>query len=324
LISLVEQLGVRRLGPRTTETNPARRLSVEPFTIPIAMASAASRSAQLILLISTCCFLLPLSLDAQETNNNTVASPPPPQTITFSFNFSDTSSYDDVKRDLRLQGDASRNGNLIDLNIDNRLDRSTGRMSYNYPVPFYYLASFSTRFTFEIVSDDRHPGDGMAFFLSGYPSIMGSGGGLLGLFSDPDTTLSTSAAPFIAVEFDTYQNEWDPDATHIGIDIKSIVSSNTTSLPNNLTLNGTMTATITFDSITGMLVASLLFHDRPFIEPVVVSFELQDPKSWLPPEVAVGFAASAGIYVERHQILTWSFNSTFAAPTPPKKGMVVY
>jgi len=95
------------------------------------MASAASRSAQLILLISTCCFLLPLSLDAQGTNNNTVASPPPPQ-ITFSFNFSDTSSYDDVKRDLRLQDYASRNGNLIDLNIDNRLGSSTGRMSYNY------------------------------------------------------------------------------------------------------------------------------------------------------------------------------------------------
>ena len=95
------------------------------------MATAASRSAQLILLVSTCCFLLPLSLDAQKTNNNTVASPPPPQ-ITFSFNFSDTSSYDDVKRDLRLQDYASRNGNLIDLNIDNRLGSSTGRMSYNY------------------------------------------------------------------------------------------------------------------------------------------------------------------------------------------------
>jgi len=182
-------------------------------------------------------------------------------------------------------------------------------------VPFYDLASFSTRFTFEIVPD-RYPGDGMAFFLSGYPSIMGAGGGYLGLvnFSDP-------AARFIAVEFDTYKNEWDPNAKHIGIDIKSISSSNTTSLPNNLTLNGTMTATITFDSITGMLVASLLFHDRPSIEPVVVSFELQDPKSLLPPEVAVGFAASTGVYVERHQIVTWSFDSTFAAPTPPK-GMV--
>ncbi|CAL4992091.1 unnamed protein product [Urochloa decumbens] len=287
------------------------------------MASAASRSTQLILLISTCSFLLPLSLDAQETNNKTVASPPP-QT-TFSFNFSNPSSYD-LKRDLRLQGRVSQNGSLIDLSIDNGLGSSTaGRMSYKYPVRFYddtTMASFSTHFTFEIVPVEcsspfilsgcvAEPGDGMAFFLSGYPSAMGVGGGYLGLYSDDN-------APFIAVEFDTYQNEWDPDNRHIGIDINFVTSSNTTTLPNNLTLKGTMAATITFDSITRMLVASLLFHDHPSIEPVVVSHKLRDPKSLLPRDVAVGFSGSTGIHVEHHHILTWSFNSTFAAPTPPK------
>ncbi|CAN6363283.1 unnamed protein product [Urochloa humidicola] len=277
------------------------------------MASAASRSTQLILLISICSFLLPLSLDAQETNNKNVASPPP-QT-TFSFNFSNTSSYD-LKRDLRLQGDALQNGSLIDLTIDNGLGTwSTGRISYNYPVRFYddttTLASFSTRFTFEIVPVERYPRDGMAFFLSSYRSRIGARGGNLGLYSD-------ASAPFIAVEFDTYQNEWDPDNKHIGIDINSITSRNTTSLPNNLTLKGTMAATITFDSITGMLVASLLFHDHPSVESVVVSYKLQDPKSLLPRDVAVGFSGSTGKDVERHRILTWSFNSTFAASTPPK------
>ncbi|CAO2146812.1 unnamed protein product [Urochloa humidicola] len=276
------------------------------------MASAASRSTQLILLISTCSFLLPLSLDAQETNNRTIDSPPP-QT-TFSFNFSDASSYD-LNRDLRLQGDASPNGSLIDLNIDNGHGRSTGRMSYKYPVRFYdatTMASFSTRFTFEIVPDEPFPGDGMAFFLAGYPSTMGAGGANLGLYSDATRT------PFVAVEFDTYQNDWDPDNKHIGIDINFLQSANTTTLPSNLTLKGTMAATITFDSISGMLVASLLFHDHPSIEPVVVSYKLQDPKSLLPPNVAVGFSGSTGVDIERHNILTWSFNSTFAAPTPPK------
>ncbi|CAL4987040.1 unnamed protein product [Urochloa decumbens] len=216
---------------------------------------------------------------------------PPPQT-TFSFNFSNPSSYD-LKRDLRLQGRASQNGSLIDLSIDNGLGSSTaGRMSYKYPVRFY---------------DDTT----MAFFLSGYPSAMGVGGGYLGLYSDDN-------APFIAVEFDTYQNEWDPDNRHIGIDINFVTSSNTTTLPNNLTLKGTMAATITFDSITRMLVASLLFHDHPSIEPVVVSHKLRDPKSLLPRDVVVGFSGSTGIHVEHHHILTWSFNSTFAAPTPLK------
>ncbi|CAN6231218.1 unnamed protein product [Urochloa humidicola] len=280
------------------------------------MASAASRSVQLILLISTtCCFLRPLSLDAQETNNNTVASPPlPAQTTTFSFNFSNTSSYD-LKRDLRLEGDATQNGNrLIDLNINPKLIRATGLMSYTYPVRFYdgtTLASFSTRFTFEIVPVP-YPGDGMAFFLSGFPSRMGPSGGALGLYN--------VSAQSIGVEFDTWKNEWDPDGKHIGININNnVMSSNTTSLPNSVNLSGTMTATITFDSITGMLVASLLLHDHPSIEPVVVSLELQNPKSLLPGDVAVGFAGStAG--PEGHLLHTWSFNSTFAPSTPPHKG----
>ncbi|CAO2202728.1 unnamed protein product [Urochloa humidicola] len=283
------------------------------------MALAASRSVQLILLISTCCFLLPLSLDAQKTNNSniTMASPPAPQ-IAFSFNFSDTSSYD-IKRDLWLEGNASRNGSLIDLNINNGPGRSTGQMSYNYPVQFYNdttMASFSTRFTFHFVPN-LAPGDGMAFFLSGYPSSMpaNSGGGNLGLYNRGDRS-AHGAGQLIAVEFDTYQNEWDPDGKHISIDINSITSSNTTSLPDNLTLSGTMTATITFDSITGMLVASLLFHDHPSIEPVVVNCELQDPKSLLSREVAVGFAGSTS-GPEGHQIVTWSFNST-STPTPPR------
>ncbi|CAO2149477.1 unnamed protein product [Urochloa humidicola] len=277
------------------------------------MVLAASRSTQLILLISICSFLLPLSLDAQETNNKTVPSPPPE--TTFSFNFSNPSSYD-PKRDLRLQGHASKNGSLINLSFGNGLGSSTaGRMSYNYPVRFYddtTMASFSTCFTFEIVPvEPAYPGDGMAFFLSGYPSTLGAGGGYLGLYSDDN-------APFVAVEFDTHQNDWDPDNRHIGIDIDFLQSGNTTTLPNNLTLKGTMSATITFDSITGMLVASLLFHDHPSIEPVVVSHKLRDPKSLLPRDVAVGFSGSTGTHVEHHHILTWSFNSTFSAPTPPK------
>ncbi|CAO1940458.1 unnamed protein product [Urochloa humidicola] len=270
------------------------------------MASAASRSVQLILLISTTCFLGPLSLHAQEANS--VASPPP-QT-TFSFNFSNTSSYN-LTRDMRLEGYASQNGNLVDLNIDHNFGSTTGRMSYNYPVRFYdntTLASFSTHFTFEIVPVPN-PRDGMVFFLSSYPSRISAGGGYLGLYND-------ASAQFIGVEFDTYKNEWDPDGKHIGININSFTSSNTTSLPDNLNLSGTMTATITFDSITGMLVASLLLHDQPSTEPVVVSVELDHPKSLLPWDVAVGFAgSSAG--PEGHYIHTWSFNSTFSPTTTP-------
>jgi hypothetical protein len=189
-------------------------------------------------------------------------------------------------------------------------------------VPFYdddmTLASFSTSFTFAIKPDDMTPqGDGMAFFLSGYPSRMMQeyyNGANLGLLSEAN---ATDPGHFVAVEFDTFKNYLDPSDYHIGIDINSRASTNTTVLA---ALEGTMTATIRFDNITRMLVASLRFHDNASMEPAVVSYVLQDPKSLLPREVAVGFSAATGRYTELHQILAWSFNSTLAAaaPTPPK------
>ncbi|CAN6372813.1 unnamed protein product [Urochloa humidicola] len=275
------------------------------------MASAACSNAAL-LLISTC-FLLPCIADSSK--------------FSFSFNFSDASSYDATRRDLKFEGYASMINNGIDLTCDSLISEinysCAGRISYISPVPFYddtTLASFNTSFTFRIeVAGDKVPGDGIAFFLFGYPSRMplDSTGGHLGLFNNSDPAIY-GAGQFVAVEFDTFRNIWDPDDRHIGIDINSVQSFKTTSLPNNLTLNGTMTATITFDNITGMLAASLRFHDHPSMEPVVVSYVLRDPKWLFPREVAVGFSASTGVSTERHQILAWSFNSTLAAPTPPK------
>ncbi|XP_066320304.1 uncharacterized protein [Miscanthus floridulus] len=133
------------------------------------MASAASSSRQLLLfflLISTC-FLPPpclSSLDAnKEADNNTVEKVDSPPQLSFSFDFTNASSYD--AGDLRFEGNASLSvhGNLINLACDSfgqSVDGCTGRMSYNHPVPFFHPDGKAA------------PGDGIAFFLSGYPSSM--------------------------------------------------------------------------------------------------------------------------------------------------------
>ena len=151
------------------------------------MASALSSSAQLLLLfllISTYCFLLPSSLDAKETNNNsTVAAVASPK-LSFSFDFSNASSYE--AGDIRLEGNASVHGNLIDLACDSfgqSPDGCMGRMSYNHPVQFHddtTLASFNTSFVFMIKpNNEPAPGDGIAFFISGIVvASAGSGGGV--------------------------------------------------------------------------------------------------------------------------------------------------
>ncbi|XP_037481830.1 L-type lectin-domain containing receptor kinase IX.2-like [Triticum dicoccoides] len=275
-------------------------------------------TAQLLLLLLACLHC-PLA----------AAVAPPP--FSFSFDFTNTSSY--RQDDLKFEGNATVHGNLVDLTCNSFGKDSkdcVGRVSYAHRVPFYdnltgEVASFQTRFTFVIMLDNNtmnYKGDGMAFFLAYYPSTMPatSGGGNLGLMSQVDGKRTTFGKDqFIAVEFDTYNNSYDPSTTfdHIGIDINSVMDSvNTTRLPN-FSLNGSMTATVTFDNTSRMLIADLRFDDNDNYRPVQVSTQLPHPvTTLLPDQVAVGFSAATGSGMELHQLLSWSFNSTLA---PPRK-----
>ncbi|XP_006653142.1 L-type lectin-domain containing receptor kinase IX.1-like [Oryza brachyantha] len=245
--------------------------------------------------------------------------------FSFDFDFANTSSYS--AKDLKFEGDAAVHGGFVDLTCnDYVVDISqckAGRMSYNHPVRFYdqntkEVASFSTRFSFRIVGpvkSDKKKGDGMAFFLSGYPSNMptDSQGGNLGLISNKIIS-SSGPKQFISVEFDTFVNSWEsPKQTgdHMGIYINTVTEAKTTQLLNFT--NGTMNAFITFNSTTSMLVASLNITENPNYH-YNVSANLSNPRDYLPSDIAVGFSAAVDVAFEVHQILSWSFNSTLAAP----------
>ncbi|CAO2142425.1 unnamed protein product [Urochloa humidicola] len=283
----------------------------------------------LILLPVSSCFLLPLSLDATSVPPVVDSSPPK---FSFSFDFSDASRYDAI-RDLKFEGDASVSSNQVDLTCSSFTIQGdnicTGRMSYNHPVPFYddtTLASFNTSFIFVIQVDNEADtaSGGMAFFVSGYPSTMppNSGGDQLGLLN-VNQDAASGAGQFIAVEFDMFQDDnlTDPTDNQIRIDTNCVQSQNykNFSLPSLGSGSRPMTATIQFNSITGLLVASLRFRDYPSTEPIVqFSQMLPDPKSLLPRDVAVGFSAATNTST-KHQILAWSFNSTLASSTKGHK-----
>jgi hypothetical protein len=106
-----------------------------------------------------------------------------------------------------------------------------GRVVYGVPVA---PTSFRTRFTFRLVTAPAaygRAGDGLAFFLApaasgdnGAPPAIpvGSEGEFLGLTS---RWLPDSRRRFFAVEFDTFNNSYDPPtASHVGIDVNSLVS----------------------------------------------------------------------------------------------------
>ncbi|XBI60988.1 hypothetical protein VPH35_041849 [Triticum aestivum] len=255
-------------------------------------------------------------------------------TLSLSFNFSSSSSGDLCDTELRCERDTRMGSGAIEL-TKNEIKAnffSIGRASYARPVPLWdnatgEVASFSSNFTFQIrlknETDDRlrlcnlsftpndGVADGMSFFLAHYPSRLppNSHEGNLALFNDSNNLNAIGDDRVVEVEFDTFRSAWDHNDNHVGIDVNSINSRAYTNVAKRLVSddNNTMTAEISYDNRTGVLVARLhIDGDEPLYN---VSTSV-DMKKELPEKVAVGFAAPTGMCVELHQVLSWSFNST--------------
>ncbi|CAL4906528.1 unnamed protein product [Urochloa decumbens] len=220
---------------------------------------------------------------------------------------------------ISLQGDTRMEANVIEL-TKKGLENSVGRASYSEPVAIWdeitgELTSFTTVFSFQILPETNgRGGDGMAFFLGHYPSVIPASGvgGSLGLFSS-GTTNATGDNRAVAVEFDTFLNAgYDNSDNHIGIDVNSLISRvyNNTNVPGrNLKSGLVMTCRITCANITQRLTADLE------IGSVIYSLDsVVDLRRLLPSVVAIGFSAATGSSSELHRLLAWSFNSTLDGP----------
>ncbi|KAM0917520.1 hypothetical protein ACQ4PT_009443 [Festuca glaucescens] len=154
----------------------------------------------------------------------------------------------------------------------------------------------------------------MAFFVGPYPPSMPKDAlaGYLGLLNNRDNPANTYFPRTGGVEFDTFRNpEWDPNVTdcHIGINVNSIRSTQYTELPGGI-FNGIMSAEVRYDAKAATLSATLRFLDPPGQGTYTVSANADLRDDGLPQDAAVGFSAAIGDLIERHQILSWSFEST--------------
>ncbi|KAG6515015.1 hypothetical protein ZIOFF_025393 [Zingiber officinale] len=196
-----------------------------------------------------------------------------------------------------------------------------------------YLTDFSTHFAFIInPNGQRQPGDGMAFFLSPFPSnsssYPNSGGCGLGLFSamvcqSSTDSISSQPVPIVAVEFDTYPNPAldDPSTPHVGIDVgsaRSVEYKIWDADGGDDKWQGD--AWVSYDSGTHNL--SVVLALRSNVSRTTnysLSYIVDLREVLISSEVAVGFSASTGINNETHTLLSWDLSSTLVKHPPVRR-----
>ncbi|KAG6420902.1 hypothetical protein SASPL_117446 [Salvia splendens] len=228
------------------------------------------------------------------------------QTTSFTYDF-----YGQQPTDLIYQGDAhfpSDSTYLRLTNTDNSgnpLGARVGRAVYSKPVQFWDTGAqvdleTTVKFIIKPKSGDSNPGDGFTFFIQPVGSPVGAAGGSFGIFDDSGKNPSV-----FAVEFDIFVNgRVDPSYRHVGIDIGSQVSKNTTNVGNAI-LGQEVTARINY----GQASKLISVHVTAGSESYEVSY-VYDFSTILPQQVEVGLSASTGGVVAIFDVIAWYFTST--------------
>ncbi|KAH9685175.1 hypothetical protein KPL70_013854 [Citrus sinensis] len=199
---------------------------------------------------------------------------------------------------------------------------TAGRATYNKPMHLWdkttrNLADFTTHFSFVIDSQKRTIcADGLAFFLApqGAPATANDdkGGGSLGLTKDIEPL--NSSVPFFAVEFDIFNNAWDPPPTHVGTDINTLESVNTVTWWSDVGGARRNEAWINYNSSTHNL--SVAFTGFRENTTVIQYLNYQvDLRLHLPEYVTLGFSMATGSAYAVFSIYSWYTNPVL----PPRR-----
>ncbi|KAJ7953492.1 Lectin receptor kinase [Quillaja saponaria] len=245
-----------------------------------------------------------------------------------SFNFTNFANFQSNTNTIKFQGDAFPSNGVLQLTknqLDGPITGSVGRASYAEPVRLWdaktgKLTDFTTHFSFIIKAvDETNNGDGITFFIAPVESTIpiNSSGGFLALFN-PESAFNTSKNQIVAVEFDSNMNLWDPSFDHIGIIVNSIVSVTNLTWKTSIKKGATANAWISYNSTSKNFTVFLTYADKPVFNGSSSLSYLLDLKKVLPEWVRIGFSASTGSFVEIHNILSWSFNSTLETSAEKK------
>ncbi|XXG54545.1 hypothetical protein AAC387_Pa03g2394 [Persea americana] len=216
------------------------------------------------------------------------------------------------------------------LKLTNTTVQLKGHAFYPIPIPFKNASNgnvltFSTSFVFAIIPEyPTISGAGLAFAVSPTNLLVNAAAAqYMGLFNL--TNDGTSTNHIVAVELDTIQNidVGDIDDNHVGIDINSIRSRNSSHAAYYVNENGgyknislksgeMIQAWVDYNGIEKKLTvtlspANLTKPTHPLISIIVdLSLIIQD-------YMYVGFSSATGPIVASHYILGWSFKTNGVA-----------
>ncbi|XP_072089559.1 L-type lectin-domain containing receptor kinase IX.1-like [Arachis hypogaea] len=225
--------------------------------------------------------------------------------------------FSDTINTLNIVGDVYQDNGALQL-TEYKKD-SLGRVTYYKPLHLWdnktgKVTDFTTHFSFSINTPNKsYDGDGITFYLAepNFPLPVprdGSGIGLLSRYelSNPNYT---NEHPFVAVEFDTFGNDWDPPYDHVGIDVKSIATAFTAEWFSSRDERG-YDAVITYNAATNNLSVTFTGYKDNVTKIKQNLWSKVDMRDVLPEWVEFGFTSATGLFYEYHTLFSWSFSST--------------
>lgn len=132
---------------------------------------------------------------------------------------------------------------------------------------------------------------------------------------------SHSEPQVVAVEFDSFANEWDPNPfsefPHVGINVNSVRSETTVGWPITYfePHRAIVRARVRYDSGEKELLVMVSYPGNDNADADVCLSHVVDLRSVVPEWVMVGFSGSTGDLVEANDILFWSFKSSLRKTT---------
>ncbi|KAJ9146820.1 hypothetical protein P3X46_029044 [Hevea brasiliensis] len=199
------------------------------------------------------------------------------------------------------------------------LSNRSGRVFFNHTFTLWEelqggaarVASFNSSFLINVfrVSNTSGPGEGFAFLISPDLSLpLNSEGQYLGLTNS--TTDGDSSNGIVAIELDTFKQDFDPDDNHMGLNIHSVRSNKTVSLSNfgiQIAPVGTKVYMIWvhYDGVQKVL--QVYMAERAKAKPTtpVLTADL-DLKGLVNQNSYFGFAASTGSAIQLNCVLGWN------------------